>query len=306
LPKLDGYVERDNMTASRGSINSPPTVVGETVVFLNAWYGDGSMVWPPPIFLSPVLNALHMEAAVAQKFGSGEAKAYYEQHGVLGAKDTSTLSFFQSLGVSAELSGCMTFTLQKAPWKPRHGIYVVDIGNLDLVRLGFPKHVVNDSKILSHKYIGSDRFDMHVRFSHAFELLQKYRTAKLVITSRLHVALPCVAMGTPVVFLKHKGMMGGNDPKHDRIDPNFMQLFHGVNLTGGDSRRNRFEGFDFVHQVRNPRSSSIRHMRANLFKTICKTPYLAEYFLMFATQEDRDDMMVATACSGVLHGITAD
>ena len=32
-------------------------------------------------------------------------------------------------------------------------------------------------------------------------LLNKYARAKLVITSRIHCALPCLAMGTPVIFI---------------------------------------------------------------------------------------------------------
>ena len=38
------------------------------------------------------------------------------------------------------------------------------------------------------------------RFHHADELLKRYSKASLVITSRLHCGLPCVAMGTPCVF----------------------------------------------------------------------------------------------------------
>ncbi|MGV0033849.1 MAG: polysaccharide pyruvyl transferase family protein [Candidatus Azotimanducaceae bacterium WSBS_2022_MAG_OTU7] len=39
----------------------------------------------------------------------------------------------------------------------------------------------------------------------AGELLERYRTqAKLVITSKLHCALPCIAMGIPVIFFADK------------------------------------------------------------------------------------------------------
>src|SRR5205085_10361521 len=35
----------------------------------------------------------------------------------------------------------------------------------------------------------------------AEDFLKKYATAKLVVTSRLHCALPCLAFGTPVIFI---------------------------------------------------------------------------------------------------------
>jgi hypothetical protein len=42
----------------------------------------------------------------------------------------------------------------------------------------------------------------NLRMSLAEEMLRRYKTAAFVITSRLHVALPCLALGTPVVLLK--------------------------------------------------------------------------------------------------------
>ena len=38
------------------------------------------------------------------------------------------------------------------------------------------------------------------RFNIAKKLLDKYSKAKLVITSRLHGALPCLALNTPFIF----------------------------------------------------------------------------------------------------------
>lgn len=38
------------------------------------------------------------------------------------------------------------------------------------------------------------------KFRYADELLQKYSKASMVITSRLHCALPCLAMKTPCIF----------------------------------------------------------------------------------------------------------
>jgi len=39
------------------------------------------------------------------------------------------------------------------------------------------------------------------KFEIAKDMLQKYSTAELVITSRIHCALPCLAMGTPVIYI---------------------------------------------------------------------------------------------------------
>lgn len=41
------------------------------------------------------------------------------------------------------------------------------------------------------------------RFARAEELIKMYSTAKLVITSRIHCALPCLGLETPVIFLRN-------------------------------------------------------------------------------------------------------
>ena len=41
------------------------------------------------------------------------------------------------------------------------------------------------------------------RFKRAEELLKKYSEARLVITSRIHTALPCTGLETPVIFLQN-------------------------------------------------------------------------------------------------------
>jgi hypothetical protein len=47
----------------------------------------------------------------------------------------------------------------------------------------------------------------------AADLLERYASAHLVITSRLHCALPCLAFGTPVLFIP---------PRHD------LKRFEGI------------------------------------------------------------------------------
>ena len=41
-----------------------------------------------------------------------------------------------------------------------------------------------------------------VRIERAKALVRGYATARLVVTSRLHCALPCLALGTPVLFIE--------------------------------------------------------------------------------------------------------
>lgn len=48
------------------------------------------------------------------------------------------------------------------------------------------------------------------KFAYADGLLRRYSRARLCVTTRIHCALPCLAMGTPVLFVNAKlGEMGG-------------------------------------------------------------------------------------------------
>jgi hypothetical protein len=60
-----------------------------------------------------------------------------------------------------------------------------------------PGHILKDAVFRSHMV----RADSENKLKQAQALLEYYRDhAGLVITTRLHCALPCVAMGIPVVF----------------------------------------------------------------------------------------------------------
>lgn len=48
------------------------------------------------------------------------------------------------------------------------------------------------------------------KFKYAKSLLDRYARARFCVTSRIHCALPCVAMGTPVVFVNPTGKDIGN------------------------------------------------------------------------------------------------
>src|SRR5690606_28318532 len=70
-----------------------------------------------------------------------------------------------------------------------------------------------------------DTYTEDEKFLLAEELLRKYSTAKLVITSRIHCALPCLALGTPVIYLN------GFEKEFDacRME-GLSELFHTINV----------------------------------------------------------------------------
>ena len=61
-------------------------------------------------------------------------------------------------------------------------------------------------------YIGGPYNQSRPIYCIAFNLIERYSRAKLVITQRIHSALPCVG-GTPVIFINSEKMPGGGGSK---------------------------------------------------------------------------------------------
>ena len=63
------------------------------------------------------------------------------------------------------------------------------------------------------------------RMNDVENLLKRYKKAKVVFTSLIHCALPCIAMGTPVVFID--AGFNNNAAKRDRFG-GILDLFPNV------------------------------------------------------------------------------
>lgn len=107
----------------------------------------------------------------------------------VGAKDPDTYERLTREGVDSEMIGSATLTFPRY-YGRRSGVYVVDARAAE----GVSRTAVT---VTHHLPRGAN---WREQWSRATRVLDLYRRARLVYTSRLHVALPCIAFGTPVVF----------------------------------------------------------------------------------------------------------
>ncbi len=106
----------------------------------------------------------------------------------IGVRDPWTASRLIAAGIENVLMvGCPTLTLLKHTG-PRRGSYAVD--------------APGTGEKISH--VGWKGISAPDQWARAFQLLEKYRTASLVTTNRLHATLPCLAFGTPVKFVRQE------------------------------------------------------------------------------------------------------
>lgn len=186
--------------------------------------------WPPPKNINPVFVSFNISNE--NLLNAAGSKEYLIKHGPIGCRDYHTLEILQKHNIPSFFSGCLTLTL-KSKFKESdrtNKIYVVDCPVPDEY-----KDDENVEKIV-HTFSKKELFDLTIqeKLDKAQELLDKYATAKLVITSRLHCMAPCLAFNTPIIWLpKHKA--GGDTSKHNR--PEFSSnRYKGIEELIGDDK----------------------------------------------------------------------
>ena len=233
LPRLDYLIDREHL-------DSFYTKTGEKVAaFLSGWYLHKVLNWPPSPFLKLLPISFHITPIEAKKkltlmdYGS----RWLKQFPTIGCRDRGTVKELNKLQINAYLSGCFTLTLE--PFedviahekivltdlskevvtfiKRRTLKEVVEVSHDNKVAKMPPEaveyaktHAKTDAIVTSHlptvpdkAYRGSHyQGNWNFRRALAEGLLKFYQGASLVVTSRLHTALPCLALGTPILFIK--------------------------------------------------------------------------------------------------------
>ena len=204
-------IGNSNYILDRENLNNPE-LQDEIKLLCNGWFMEKPQNWPPsenikPLFIS--MHITHNNNAIDYMLNR-KLITYYKKHEPIGCRDYHTVKLFESIGVKAYFSGCLTLTLEnKFTDKDRiNEILFVDAFNKNLpetLRNNYynqlvPKSIQKNVTFIKHSHSNPEMTETE-RFDAAEKLLDRYAKAHLVVTSRIHVALPCVALGTPVLFL---------------------------------------------------------------------------------------------------------
>ena len=173
---------------------------GEPVhVVMNGWYITNYRYFPPTKQIHPFFIGFHVNTEEVIR----DNIEYFKTHGPIGCRDLSTLQTCHKYGMDAYFSGCLTLTFDEVLSKGEQ-VYLVDVTPpLDRnTILALSK--ITESKpgqVITQTAPTRKKESLARSLKHSNDLLDKYKKAKLVITSRLHCALPCRAFGTDVVFI---------------------------------------------------------------------------------------------------------
>lgn len=126
---------------------------------------------------------------------------YLKKFEPIGCRDMYTMNAVRNCGISGYLNGCLTaaFPRVRNGYDGRSKIYCVDIP--DSFCKYIPKQLLANCEFVSHVVFSEDC--PNGTEQRAKEVYENYiNNAKMIITTRMHAALPCHAFGIPVVLAK--------------------------------------------------------------------------------------------------------
>ncbi|GAA0750920.1 polysaccharide pyruvyl transferase family protein [Psychroflexus lacisalsi] len=227
LPHIDKEIERDGLKQYTDD---------SVKLIMNGWFGYNPENWPPSNKIKPLFVSFHLNKNISDALmNNKKVVEYLKKNEPIGCRDYNTAKRMKAKGIDAYFSCCLTTTLNydgnlfKNNIEKTNTILLVDIlfkENISLKikrnKLYFFKELLNGNILKFNKinnYIHSlipeknkketknltcyypANSSQYERFQSALDLLKELASAKVVVTSRIHIALPCLALGTPVLFV---------------------------------------------------------------------------------------------------------
>lgn len=131
---------------------------------------------------------------------------YLRQFQPIGCRDEELYSFLISKGVRAYLAGCITITMSERSYvSPTAHPIIIDAPEYILKHV--PSDILDKAEHITNVHYGDYKtiVNNYESFEDCVRKRYKYlsENASLVITSRMHVASPCIGMGIPVVLVRN-------------------------------------------------------------------------------------------------------
>ena len=296
MPHVSAFVERDDLSESwgeGGTVQHGGTGTNNTIIFANAWYDKSARTWPPPADLNPVYLSMHFEDdALPQKSLSLKSLGHWP----VGTRDTASDQLLTKHAIHSSMLGDLTNTLAPICDRSKGGprkVRIIDVAESALKAI-VPKDVIDGAVFDTHKvFLPSQKVTNQLaRYADAYGHLRDYSCdTRLIITERIHAALPSVAMGTPVLLIDDAATLpGGAGGLGELRLADAKQFMHVATVEGGAPA-----GFDWHNPPQNPEGDTRLVLLRNLREVAaCHDPTLADAGVKFgALPEEFADIATA-------------
>ncbi len=199
LPRVDRVLDADALDAPLPDLADDDRLV----LLAPGLFLRSSAHWPPEKHIVPVCMGVHISSEdawglpISSLDGAGLDSLL--ACAPIAARDVRTANRLARLNIPHTLTGCLSLTLEH-PAVRRSGVICCDVPEEIVQAIG---EFRPDVTALTHSMTDpSPDFDR--RMANAKALLTRYASAEMVFTRRLHCAMACLAVGTPVLLLYHE------------------------------------------------------------------------------------------------------
>ena len=184
LPFVDRLIDREKLADAR--FDEPHFLIMQSW-FTRQWFR------PPSASIDPYYFAFCVGRASMSR---GLWPRHLRARQPIGARDHETMRRLTAMGVESFWSGCLTLRigsfLESVPAEAREGVYFVDL-HPEAERL-VPEALRERAIRMSNEVPPALMADPLARMARAAALNDRLRRAEVVVTRRLHTALPCVGL----------------------------------------------------------------------------------------------------------------
>ena len=226
---------------------------------INGWFMESPENWPPSEKIKPLFISFHLNPSIEKELLKDESIKYFKSHEPIGCRDIYTRDILLEKGVNAYYSSCITTTIDRNNYlkskTQAEGIIVIgafdrlkptldykssaklliSIFKYPFKKIGyslklskFNRHLNNQNyKIKRYNQLTKRPIKSHNEgLNLASEMLEKIAESEVMITSRIHAALPALAMGLKVIFIDQ----GLDHVNHKHRLSGLINYFTRVNL----------------------------------------------------------------------------
>lgn len=204
----------------------------EINLVMNGWFMHETENFPPTNKIKPIWLSFH----IARPQIISNNIEYFKNQPPIGCRDQATVDLLQKKGIDAYFTGCLTLFFDKHTQKGNKK-YLVDVNT----KVGYIPNIEIDLKlfkdfeVVQHEIMKKGDTDIETRLIVANKFIDNYKSASLVVTTRLHCALPCRSLGTDCIFM-HKdiktdprfkgleGVLNGDIKYHNKTSPKDGEL----------------------------------------------------------------------------------
>lgn len=258
LPQVDYLVDRETIDTFTSEGHE------KVAAIMGAWWMGRRWRFPPSDDVWPLLTSMHINTEtlkfnggtvtrgpLADEHLTGIGGDYFKAYGPVGTRDMHSLALLKKHGIDAYFSGCTTLTLPKQKRLDIQREYACLVDLPPEVEKKAKKLLIQaglEVKVMTHqratRRTEEEASDWHFRAREVEELLTAYQNAKCVITRRLHVSLPCLAMEVPVLCV------------HDKEDQRFEPYNEWLHMVSPQE----FLAGDYDYNFQNPKPNKTTYL----------------------------------------------